>query len=75
MFGSIEKIFGRACGAGSKIGFSDLQFNVPNMQNKPLYFRGSKNGSQVAHRQPWASAACLKPNLPPPPPPFYSQKF
>jgi hypothetical protein len=66
--------FGRACVAGSKIVFSDLHFNAPNMPNKPFYFQGSKNGSEGVHRQPWASEACLNANLPPPPPILYSKK-
>jgi len=63
--------FGRACGAGSKIVFSDLLFKAPNTQNTPFYFRGSKNNPQAEFCQPWASEACLNANLPPPPPPNF----
>jgi len=67
-FGKKTK-FGRACGASSKISFFDLLFKVPYVANKPFFFKVAKNVSQLAHRQPWASEACLNANLPPPPPP------
>ncbi|MDR2594997.1 MAG: hypothetical protein LBC87_09545 [Fibromonadaceae bacterium] len=70
-----KTIFGRACGAGSKIDFFDLPYNAQNTQNKPFHFQGSKNGSQVAHRQPWASSVRLNANLPPSPPKFKQKKF
>jgi len=68
LFGS-KTIFDRACGAGSKISFSDLLLNAPNMQNKPFFFQVAKNHSEAEFCQPWASEACLNANLPPPPPP------
>jgi len=61
--------FGRACGAGSKSGFSDLLLNAQNEPNKLFYFQGSKNNPQAEYRQIRVSSVRLNANLPPPPPP------
>ncbi len=38
MFKGSEKIFGRACGAGSKSNFSDLLFKAQYVPNKSFFF-------------------------------------
>jgi len=65
-----KPIFDRACGASSKISFSDVHFKAPYEPNKPFHFQVAKNYSEAEFCQPWASEVCLNANLPPPPPPL-----
>jgi len=67
-----KTIFGRACGAGSKIVFSDLHFKAPNTQNMPFHFQVAKNHSEAVHRDSRGIRTAIEGILtpPPPPPPF-----
>ena len=65
-----KTIFGRACGASSKIVFSDLHFKAPNTQNTPFHFQLSKNNPQAEFCQIWASSVRLNAFCATPPPIF-----